>query len=195
MDNASEPLWHTISPEEAVAATGTTMNGLLSEEDVVRSRQRFGQNVITAKAQVTFLQKLWEQVNNSLIWILIFCVIVSAALQQYADLGLILAVIILNVAIGLIQEGKAEKAADAIKAMLSPHAMVLREGVRKTIAAQDVVHGDVVFIQSGDRVPADVRLISGVANLQVGAKGQQLRPWLGSCRGIYIDRHITSQQR
>jgi magnesium-transporting ATPase (P-type) len=92
--------------------------------------------------------------------------LVSGILSKWTEVSLIVIVISINVAIGIIQEGKAEKAAEALKAMLSPNCTVLREGGRKTIDAAELVPGDVVFLQSGDRVPADVRLFD-VSKLQV----------------------------
>ena len=80
--------------------------------------------------------------------------------------GLILGVVVINIAIGLMQEGKAEKAADAIKAMLSASAMVIRGGKRFSVDADLLVPGDIVTIKSGDRLPADIRLLE-LSNLQV----------------------------
>jgi P-type E1-E2 ATPase len=76
-------------------------------------------------------------------------------------------VIIINTAIGMLQEGKAEKAAEAIKAMLSPNALVIRAGEQQTIPADQLVPGDIVLVKSGDKIPADLRLIT-CTNLQVG---------------------------
>ena len=81
-------------------------------------------------------------------------------------MGLILGVIIINIAVGLLQEGKAEKAAEVLQGMLSPTATVLREGQKRTIAADELVVGDVVALKAGDKVPADLRLIE-TSNLQV----------------------------
>jgi magnesium-transporting ATPase (P-type) len=97
-------------------------------------------------------------------------IIVTGALQSFADMALILGVVVINIAIGLIQEGKAENAAEAIKAMLSSNANVIRDGERKAIDADLVVPGDVVLIKSGDKIPADMRLIT-YSNLQVGECG------------------------
>ena len=138
----------------------------LDDEEVFRRRTLYGLNSITETVKAGFFAKLWEQINNVLIWILVASAIISAALQVWADLALILAVIILNVAIGMAQEAKAEKASQAIKAMLSSNAMAVRSGERRTLPAADLVPGDVLFLQPGDRVPADARLVS-VFNLQV----------------------------
>ena len=93
-------------------------------------------------------------------------IIVTGALQSFADMALIAGVVIINIAIGLIQEGKAENVAEAIKAMLSSNANMIRDGERKAIEADLVVPGDVVLIKSGDKIPADMRLVN-YSNLQV----------------------------
>ena len=85
---------------------------------------------------------------------------------MYIPAGLILGVVVINIVIGLMQEGKAEKAADAIKAMLSASAMVIRGGKRFSVDADLLVPGDIVTIKSGDRLPADIRMLE-LSNLQV----------------------------
>ncbi len=94
---------------------------------------------------------------------------VCFTLQEYVEVTLILASVAINVAIGLFQEGKAEKAAEALKAMLSPNANVIRGGERATIPAEQLVVGDVVLLKTGDKVPADLRLVE-CTNFQVGAR-------------------------
>lgn len=91
---------------------------------------------------------------------------ITAVLGHWVDTGVLLAAVIINVIIGFIQEGKAETALDSIRAMLSPHATVIRDGTRYEIDAAGLVPGDLVLLASGDRVPADIRLIS-VKELQV----------------------------
>ena len=101
-----------------------------------------------------------------MIFILFVAAVVVGALQSWIEFGLIMAVIVLNVMIGLLQEGKAEKAAEAIKAMLSANATVIRDGQRATLDASLLVPGDIVIIKSGDRLPADLRMLE-CSNLQV----------------------------
>lgn len=101
-----------------------------------------------------------------MIFVLLAAAIVVGALQEWIEFGLILGVIVINVFIGLLQEGKAEKAAEAIKAMLSANASVIRDGQRSTVDASLLVPGDIVIIKSGDRLPADLRMLE-CSNLQV----------------------------
>ncbi len=97
--------------------------------------------------------------NSALIWILIVASLISLYQNELAECFLILLVVVINVCIGLVQEGKAEEAASALSSMMAPHCTVVRDGVRRTIDAVDLVVGDIVFVQSGDRIPADLRMI------------------------------------
>ncbi len=130
--------WHTLeTTADIYRHAGVTARGLSPEEAEARI-VKYGKNTMTPPNRKNFLQRLWDQLYNILIILLIICAIISAAFQEYADLGLIIAVIVINVAIGLIQEGKAEKAAEAIKKMLSSTAQVMRNGARTTINAENV---------------------------------------------------------
>ena len=115
------------------------------------------------------------QINNILIYILIAAAIVAGVLQDWAEVILITGVVVINVAIGLIQEGRAEQAAEAIKGMLSSKATVIRGGERKLLDAKNVVPGDICFIQSGDRCPADLRMIEVPCP-------QTALPWILGCK-------------
>ena len=99
------------------------------------------------------------QFHNVLIYVLIGSAGITAGLGHWVDTGVILGVVLINAVIGFVQEGKAEKALDAIRSMLSLHAMVLREGRRREIDAAGLVPGDLVLLASGDKVPADLRLL------------------------------------
>eukprot|EP00879_Flechtneria_rotunda_P009621 GHRR01010068.1.p1 GENE.GHRR01010068.1~~GHRR01010068.1.p1 ORF type:complete len:704 (+),score=209.17 GHRR01010068.1:84-2195(+) len=159
--------WHAISTAEEVCdELAVSSSTGLSAAEAERRFKDFGPNLLTPPKKRSFLEKVWSQLNNVLIWLLFAAAIVEGALQSWAEFGLVLGVIVINTAIGLIQEGKAEKAADAIKAMLSPNAVVLRDGERRTIPADQLVPGDLVKLKSGDKVPADLRLLQAT-NLQV----------------------------
>ena len=165
-DGSSDVIWHALATnEEALERTRSSLQGL-SQEEVRLRTERYGPNKMTQGAKRTLLGRIWDQINNILIWILIISAIIEAIFQSWADLILIVAVIVINVMIGLIQEGKAEKAAEAIKAMLSTNATVIRGGQKLTIPAEQVVPGDIIFVLSGDRIPADIRILSST-NMQV----------------------------
>ncbi|WIA38354.1 hypothetical protein OEZ86_001687 [Tetradesmus obliquus] len=166
MEDGTERAWHAIpDPDEVLRQLNTSRDGL-STEQAAEALAKYGRNALTPPPKPSFWMKLWAQINTLFIWILFIAAVVSAGLQAWADMGLILGVVVINVGIGLFQEGKAEKAADAIKAMLSPTATVVRNGQRDTIDADLLVPGDVVVIKSGDKVPADLRLLE-CSNLQV----------------------------
>ncbi|KAG2431551.1 hypothetical protein HXX76_009565 [Chlamydomonas incerta] len=164
---SDEVPWHAIpTGEEVVAELGSSAEDGLSTAEAERRLQAFGPNKLTEVEKISFWRRLWNQVNNMIIGLLFGAAIVEGALESWAEFGLILGVIIINTALGLFQEGRAEKAADAIKALLSPNATVLRDGQAAVLPAEALVPGDVVLLKSGDKVPADVRLLSAV-NLQV----------------------------
>lgn len=154
-----------MTPREALAAVETDEHGL-STRDVDHRLQRFGHNRLPPPKTRGPLARFLSQFNNLLIQVLIGASIVTALLGHWVDTYVILLVVLVNAIIGFIQEGKAEKALEAIRHMLSPNAMVLRDDRRISVPAEDLVPGDVVLLEAGDKVPADLRLLQ-VKNLQV----------------------------
>jgi magnesium-transporting ATPase (P-type) len=157
--------WHAIPPEEALERLGAGRGGLSAEEAAERLA-RHGPNRLTPSAGRSALWRFAAQFNNILILVLIAAATVSALLGEIVDAMVIVGVVAINAAIGFIQEGKAEQALKAISGMLSLNAAVVRDGRRMTIPAEDLVPGDLVHLSSGDRVPADLRLITA-RNLQI----------------------------
>ena len=157
--------WHAIPPEEALKRLETGRDGLSAEEAAERLA-RHGPNRLTPPAGRSALWRFAAQFNNILILVLIAAAAVSALLGEIVDAVVIVGVVVINAAIGFIQEGKAEQALNAIRSMLSLNAAVVRDGRRMTIPAEDLVPGDLVHLASGDRVPADLRLITA-RNLQI----------------------------
>jgi magnesium-transporting ATPase (P-type) len=159
--------WHALPVDQVLQLLETSEETGLSDAEAQHRRDTmFGPNVLTPPKKISFLARVWAQVNNVLIWILLCSAIVCVILSKWAEVTLILLVVSVNIIIGLIQEGKAEKAAEALKAMLSPQATVVRSGARKLVDAAELVPGDIIFLQSGDRVPADVRLCN-ITKLQI----------------------------
>ena len=153
--------WHTQPSETVLAQLSTDAAGLTQAEADSRLQQ-YGRNVLAKKKAEGPLVLLWRQINNPLIWVLI----ASAAVAMLADPvdgiknGLvILAVVVLNAIIGFVQEYRAGKAIEALKDFVPENATVTRDGKQKQIPVADLVPGDVVTLLSGDRVPADLRLI------------------------------------
>jgi magnesium-transporting ATPase (P-type) len=151
--------WHAVQSGEALERLEGRSDGLATDE-AERRLEEHGPNRLPERQRAGPLRRLLGQFNNVLIYILLAAAAGTALLQLWVDAGVILGVVVVNAIIGFIQEGKAEKAIDAIRGMLSPKAMALRDGHRESIDAQLLVPGDVVFLTAGDRVPADLRLLS-----------------------------------
>jgi len=157
--------WHTQGIEQVLERLETTYNGL-SMEDARRRLSEYGPNSLPeVKPRGPFV-RFFYQFHNVLIYVLLGASAITAALGHWIDASVILGVVVVNAIIGFVQEGKAEDALRAIRQMLSPQAMVQRQGRRTTVPAGDLVPGDVVLLQSGDKVPADLRLFR-VKNLQI----------------------------
>ncbi|WP_303903928.1 cation-translocating P-type ATPase [Thiohalomonas denitrificans] len=150
--------WHTLSDEEVLQRVDSNREGL-DDKEARRRLEEHGPNYLQEKRQRPWWRRLLDQFNNILIIILLIAAAVTSMLGQWVDAGAIFAVVLINAAIGFFQEGKAEKALESIKGMLSPQATVFRNGRRTTIAAEELVPGDIVALSAGDRVPADLRLL------------------------------------
>jgi len=146
------------TPAAVLAALSVTPEGL-SEAEAVTRRATYGSNSLPEPPRRGLLARLWAQISSVLVIVLIFAAAVTALLGHWVDSGVILGVVVINAVIGFVQEGRAETAMSAIRQMLSPQATVLRNGVRVSLAGEDVVPGDIVLIEAGDRVPADLRVI------------------------------------
>jgi magnesium-transporting ATPase (P-type) len=150
--------WHALAIAEVLQILATSSTGLSAKAASARL-QECGRNALAAAPTRTFLQRLVSQFDNLLIYVLLGAALITALLSHLVDTGVILGVVILNAIIGVVQEGKAEAALDAIRGMVSPRASVLRDGIRLTIDAAEVVPGDILLLEAGDRVAADVRLV------------------------------------
>jgi magnesium-transporting ATPase (P-type) len=154
----SSPCWQALPVDAVLDAVVGSVQGL-DETECARRLVRDGRNELPPPPRRSALKRLIEQFNNVLIYVLMIAAVVTALLAHWVDTGVIIGVVIVNAFIGFIQEGKAEKALDAVRSMLSPKALVLRDGIRRTIPAAELVAGDVVVLTPGDRVPADLRII------------------------------------
>ncbi len=154
---SSLPAWHVLSAENALKDLASSAKGLNTDE-VLRRRQQYGPNRLPAPPRRSPLIQFLSQFNNVLIYVLICAAVVTALLADWVDAGVIVGVVLINAVIGFMQEGKAEKAVDAIHKILSHEALILRDGAKISVQVEDLVPGDVVFLQSGDKVPADLRL-------------------------------------
>lgn len=150
--------WHAEHADAVLAALDTRPEGL-SASEAVRRLEQHGPNRLPEGKSRSALARFLAQFRNLLIYVLLAAAVVTAFLGHGIDTAVILGVVLINAVVGFVQEGKAERALEAIRAMLTPNASVIREGRRVTLPAEDLVPGDIVFVESGDRVPADLRLI------------------------------------
>jgi magnesium-transporting ATPase (P-type) len=158
MTEGSQLSFHSLPTRDVLSSVGSTSAGLTSEEASARLR-KFGSNRLPEPVKQSALVRFLSHFHNVLIYVLFASAVVTAALQHWVDTGVILAVVVANAVISRFQEGRAEQAMAAIKGMLAPHSSVVRDGRRHSIDATDLVVGDIVLIEAGDRVPADLRLI------------------------------------
>jgi magnesium-transporting ATPase (P-type) len=156
--------WHALPPEQVLQSLHSSDAGLGTAE--ARERlQRHGPNRLAEAQPTPAWKRFLRQFHNVLIYVLIAAGVVTAALSipdpsHWIDTAVIFAVVLINAWIGYVQEGKAERALEAIRGMLSTETTVIREGQRSVIDASDLVPGDVISVRSGDKVPADARLLS-----------------------------------
>jgi magnesium-transporting ATPase (P-type) len=159
---ASPVAWHALSREEVEARLDTSVSGLTS--DVVTERlARYGPNALEEDKPPSDLAILLHQFTSPLIYILVAAAVVTIAIGEYIDAGVIAVVLALNAIIGFVQERQAERSVRALRSLVAPNATVLRDGREHEVDSEDLVPGDLVVLESGRRVPADLRLFSPVA--------------------------------
>ncbi len=158
--------WYTFDAETVLEELHTDPQQGLSAAEAAQRRATYGDNELPRKKKVPALVSFLKQFNNILIYILLLAAVITFLLGHLTDTIVIILVTMINALIGFIQESKAEKALDNIKNMLSLTAQVIRDGERMEIDARELTPGDIVVLQPGDKVPADLRLIR-TSNLQV----------------------------
>lgn len=159
-------MWYTKKTAEVVAELNTNPNTGLSESEVKKRLELYGPNEFTKQKKKSILKLFFEQINSILIYILIAAALISFAVSEISDAVIILIVILLNAVIGVVQEAKAEKALDELKKMTTPKALVKRDGVIKEVPSERIVPGDIIIIDAGRYIPADLRLLE-TANLKI----------------------------
>ena len=165
-------MWHSSSVEEVSKKLKTNINIGLSEEEAQKRFERYGPNNLKEKKKESIFVKFIKQFNDFMIITLIIAAIISAVVSKlngeadYIDSIIIVAIVIFNAIMGLVQEQKAEKSLEALKKMTAPNAKVRRDGRVQEIDATLVVPGDIVILEAGNYVPADCRLINSY-NLKI----------------------------
>ncbi|KMQ50527.1 calcium-transporting P-type ATPase [Chitinispirillum alkaliphilum] len=150
---------HSYDTDKVLDVLKSSHNGL-SQQEAQKRLDEYGLNKLPEKKDVHPVLKFLKHFHNILIYVLLVAAVITALLGHWIDTWIILVVVVINGLIGYLQEGKAEKALDAVKKMLSSHALVKRDGQMGEIEAEKLVPGDIVQLKSGDRVPADIRLLS-----------------------------------
>jgi magnesium-transporting ATPase (P-type) len=158
MDPAAAAPAHAQTGDAVLSAMRVTAGGL-SAAEAARRLQEHGPNALPAVAGRHALIRFLSQFNNALIYFLLAAAVAAVVVGHTIDAAVIVAVVVVNAVVGFVQEGKAEQALEAIRKMISPHANVMRDGERQSIGVADVVVGDIVLLEAGDRVPADIRLL------------------------------------
>jgi Ca2+-transporting ATPase len=161
-----EESWHHCEITRVAETLESDLGKGLYEEAVLSRRKAFGENALTQKTGQGPIIRFLLQFNQPLVIILLVATLVTLFLQEWVEAGVILGVILINAVIGFIQESKALKAIDALARAMVSSATVQREGRRQKVPAQDLVPGDIVFLQSGVKVPADLRLF-GIRELRI----------------------------
>ncbi|MGD2178666.1 MAG: cation-transporting P-type ATPase, partial [Anaerolineae bacterium] len=165
METEGSP-WHSRPIDDVAKALETDLDAGLTSDEAKARLERHGLNELAETPRPGFWQLLLRQFRDFVVIMLIVASVVSFALGETVEAGAILAIVILNAVLGVIQENKAEEALAALKKMAAPDARVIRDGHRTSIPARELVPGDIVFLDAGSYVPADLRLIQS-ANLKI----------------------------
>jgi magnesium-transporting ATPase (P-type) len=152
-----DQIWHAMDASEVFRRVASRPEGLTGE-DARRQRERHGPNRLPSAKRRGPLIRFIAQFNNLLIYVLLASAAITALMAHWVDAGVIFGVVLINAVIAFVQEGKAEKAMEAIQNMLTFQSSVIRDGRRVALPAEEVVPGDVVLVESGDKIPADMRL-------------------------------------
>ncbi|MCL7460858.1 HAD-IC family P-type ATPase [Micromonospora sp. MSM11] len=150
---------HALAVHEVVLLLGTDTEHGLTDEEAAARLERYGPNVLPSAAEGGTLRRLLRQFHNPLIYVLVAAGVVTLLLAEYVDSAVIFGVVLVNAVVGFLQESRAEAALDALRAMVRTQARVLRAGRQRHVPSDDVVPGDVVLVEAGEKVPADLRLV------------------------------------
>lgn len=158
--------WDRRSVQDVLQEFQISLDAGLNTEQVSENQKKYGWNQLKEANKKTFLSKVADQFKDFLILILLAASVVSFSIGEKTDAMIIVAIVIINAMLGLYQEGKAEKAIEALQKLAAPNANVIRNGAPISVPAEQLVPGDVVVLETGDIVPADLRLVES-HNLQI----------------------------
>lgn len=154
--------WSSLSPKEMEEALQTDIERGLTEKEAQKRQAQFGPNQLAAARQTSLWMVFINQFGDFMVLILLAAIIISVFLGEFADAATIMVIVILNACLGCFQEYRAERSLMALKELTAPMAYVKRNNLGQKIPAQELVPGDLIFLETGDRVPADLRLIQAV---------------------------------
>ncbi len=152
-------MYHTLSTNETIEKLNTNIESGLNQEEVAKRLAEYGENKLPEPKKETLLHKIIKQFSDVLVILLVIAAIVSFALGEELDAVVILIIVFINGLLGYIQEARAEKAIDALKKLSTSYAQVLRNGNVEKISVEQLVPGDIILVESGDRIPADARIV------------------------------------
>ncbi|MBI9043763.1 MAG: cation-translocating P-type ATPase [Anaerolineaceae bacterium] len=158
--------WHALESDEVLKKLDSTMQEGLSSEEATRRLEVFGENQLDEKPRPSFFQMVIGQINNFIVILLIIAAVISALLGDWVEAAAIMTIVVLNAILGVVQESRAEEALAALKKLAAPEAQVIRDGHRVTVSATKLVPGDIIILESGNFIPADLRLLEAV-NLRI----------------------------
>ena len=151
--------WHAVAVDDVVKRLATDVGKGLAANEAAKRLQKYGPNRLPEGKKRGPFMRFLSQFNNILVYVLLGAGFTKLMLNLWIDAAIIFGVVFLNSLLGFFQEGKAEKALESIRNMLSAEARTLRGGETRVIAAEQLVPGDIVLLESGDKIPADLRLI------------------------------------
>jgi len=169
--------WHAMPPEAVLERLDAHKEEGLTSDEAAKRLSHYGKNELEEAPRPGFWHMLWAQLNNFVVMLLLVAAAVSGLIgwQEYShtgeigefvEAGAILMIVILNAVLGIVQEGKAEEALASLKKMSAPEAQVIRDGRRQSLPARELVPGDIVYLEAGNYIPADMRLVETM-NLKV----------------------------
>ena len=159
MSSSNARAWHSLDPARVVQELGTDPHQGLTEVEVRRRLELYGYNELKKEERVSPFILFFNQFKNILIIILLIATVLSALVGEIFDAGLILVIVVFCAVLGFVQEYRAGQALEALKKMLSPTITALRGGKEEEIPSKELVPGDVLLLEAGDKIPADARLI------------------------------------
>jgi Ca2+-transporting ATPase len=160
------PSWYTFDVQQTLDQLGVQPDRGLSTADAAQRKTTYGPNELVERGSKSLLALLWEQLTAPMVLILLGAAALSAALGEVKSVVAIMAIVILNAILGIVQEYRAEKAMAALKKMAAPAVRVRRDNRVQDLPAQELVPGDIIYLEAGNIVPADARLVES-ANLSV----------------------------